>query len=350
MEISPTISTPTTLFQKVYIDVMSMPPSGGFNFIVAARDDLSGTTEVRAIRSNNSQNLAKFFWEQIYCRYGAIGHVVTDNGSEVKGAFEILLRRMGIPQVRITPYNKHANGVVERGHFTLREAIVKSCDKDQYGGIRNWHKHVEAAMFADRITVSSVTGYSPYYLLHGTHPLLPFDLSEATFMVEGFRSGLSTSELLMLRIRQLERHQEDIDKAAATLEQARFRSKLQFERRFRKRLLKRNYEPGELVLIRNSRLESTVGKFKTEPRYLGPFEVVKRTTKGNYILKELDGTEHAERYAAFRILPYISRNHPFLLGQIDPDDSDISMDSHSDQDSLSEPDSIHSNTNTSHQN
>jgi transposase InsO family protein len=77
------------------------------------------------------------------------GQVTTDNGPEVKGAFEELVRRMGIPHVTISPYNKHANGVVERGHFILREAIVKMCDKDDNGQIKNWHKHVDAAVFAD---------------------------------------------------------------------------------------------------------------------------------------------------------------------------------------------------------
>jgi hypothetical protein len=56
---------------------------------------------------------------------------------------------MGIPQVTISPYNKHANGVVERGHFIPREAIVKMCEKDANRQIKNWHKHVEAAVFAD---------------------------------------------------------------------------------------------------------------------------------------------------------------------------------------------------------
>jgi transposase InsO family protein len=328
IEVPPTISTPTALFQKVYIDVMFMPPSAGFHFIVAARDDLSGVTEVRALRSNNSQSLAKFFWEQIYCRYGAIEHVVTDNGGEVKGAFESLLRRMEIPQVRISPYNKHANGAVERGHFTLREAIVKSSEKDKFGRIKNWHKQIDLASFADRITVSSVTGYSPYYLLHGTHPLLPFDLAEATFMIEGFQSDLSTSDLLALRIRQLERHQEDIDRAAEVLKQARFKSKLQFEQRFRRRLQKRNYEPGELVLVRNSRLEMTIAKFKTDPRYIGPYEVVRRTKRGTYVLRELDGAEHAEHYAAFRILPYIYRSDPVIYELMNDEDEDESIEDH----------------------
>jgi hypothetical protein len=64
--------------------------------------------------------------------------------------------------------------------------------------------------------------------------------------------------------------------------------------------------------VRNSRLEVTVTKFKTEPRYLGPYEVVRRTPGGSYVLKELDGSEHADRYAAFRLLPYIKRSDKFL--------------------------------------
>jgi hypothetical protein len=209
---------------------MYMPPSAGFQFIVAARDSLTGFTGARPLRINNSQSLAKYFWEQIYCQYGVVGHVITDNGGEVKGAFEILMRWMGIPQIQISFYNKHANGVVEWGHFTLREAIVKASDKDKFGRIKNWHKQVEAAVFADRVTVSSVTGYLPYYLLHGTYPLLPFNLLEATFLVDGFRSGLSTSELLALWIRQLHKHDHNLECAAEVLNKAWLRSKEQFNR------------------------------------------------------------------------------------------------------------------------
>jgi hypothetical protein len=162
-------------------------------------------------------------------------------------------------------------------------------------------------------------------------------------MVDGFRSGLSTSKLLTLRIRQLQRHQEDIDKAADTLKKARFKSKQQFERRFRKRLQRKHYSPGELVLVRNSRLDSTIGRMKTEPRYLGPYEVVRRTQRGAYVLKELDGAEHAEHYAAFRLLPYIRRNNPILYRLLDdnedpilpiPDDSDLDLAEDSDQQSV----------------
>jgi hypothetical protein len=320
MQVPVTISTPASLFEKVYVDVMYMPPSGQYRFIVAAKDDLSGVVEASPLRHNNSESLAKFFWEKIFCRYGAMGQIVTDNGPEVKGAFEILMRRMGVPQVHISPYNKHANGVIERGHYILREAIVKSCEKDQFGKIKNWHKQVEPAVFADRVTVSSVTGYSPFELLHGMPPLLPFDLTEATFMVDGFHSGMSTSDLLSLRIRQLQKRDDDLARAAETVKKTRLRSKQQFHKRYVRRLQKDTYDQGELVLVRNTRLEMTVTKFKTEPRYLGPYEVVRKTKGGSYILKELDGAIHAQNYAAHRLIPYIQRDDPILQELADKSD------------------------------
>jgi hypothetical protein len=302
VEIPLTISTPATLFSKVYIDVMLMPRRKGYRYIVAARDDLSRATEGRALKKANAKSLAKFFWEQIYCRYGTVMQVVTDNGPEVKGAFEILLRRLEIPLVRISPYNSKANGVVERGHFIIREAIVKACK----GDIENWPTKVAMAFFADRISTSTVTGFSAYYLLHGVHPILPFDLSEASFMVNGFTTNMSSSDLLALRIRQLERHPEDILQAAQTLRDARFRSKAQFEQKFHRKLRNSVYKPGDLVLIRNTPVEKELNR-KTKPRYIGPYEVDRRTKGGSYVLKEMDGTILRQGVAAFRLYPYIER-------------------------------------------
>jgi hypothetical protein len=92
LEISLTISIPVSLFAKVYIDIMYMPPANGYQYIVAAKDDLSGTSEAAPLKRATAENLAQFFWEYLYCRYGAPLEVVTDNGPEVKGAFDKLLK------------------------------------------------------------------------------------------------------------------------------------------------------------------------------------------------------------------------------------------------------------------
>ena len=334
LEIPLTISAPTALFAKIYVDVMHMPPVHRFRYIVAVKDDLSGTSEAIPLRHASAKNLAKFFWEYIYCRYGAPLQVVTDNGPEVKEAFEKLLKRLNIPQIRITPYNHHANGVVERGHFIIRESLLKACR----GKITEWPRRLPEILFADRVTVNRVTGFSPFQLLHATDPMLPLDLAEATFLVEDFYSGLSTSDLLILRARQIAKHPDDIAKASETLRKARFASKNHFEHKFIKRLTRTTYQPGELVLVRNTAIEMSHDR-KHKPRYLGPYEVAERTIKGNYKLKELDGTELQYKYAAFRILPYITRQHSFMKNNQENEDSNDSNDNNDTEDSASDPDS-----------
>ncbi len=103
-------------------------------------------------------------------------------------------------------------------------------------------------MFADQITVSRVTGYFPFQL-HATDPLLPLDIAEATFLVEEFRSGLTTEELLELCTRQLSRHPEDLKRAAETYEKAHFTFKKQFEKSFLKWMSNLFFNAGDLVLL-----------------------------------------------------------------------------------------------------
>ena len=116
---------------------------------------------------------------------------------------------------------------------------------------------------------------------------------------------------------------EDLEHAANTLRKARFASKHQFEQRFMKRLVREKYDPKELVLVRNTAVEMSHDR-KHKPRYLGPYEVAERTPKGNYYLNELDGTRLQYRYAAYRILPYISRHHSFMKEHQDLEDEELS--------------------------
>ncbi len=43
----------------------------------------------------------------------------------------------------------------------------------------------------------------------------------------------------------------------------------------------------------------TVNRFKTRPWYLVPYEVIRKTFRGSYQLKELDGTPLKKNVAAF---------------------------------------------------
>ncbi|ETW82645.1 hypothetical protein HETIRDRAFT_27212, partial [Heterobasidion irregulare TC 32-1] len=65
VEVPLTISTPSTVWSKIYVDIMLMPLAKGYRYIVAARDNLSRASEGQALRRADSKTLMKFFWEQI---------------------------------------------------------------------------------------------------------------------------------------------------------------------------------------------------------------------------------------------------------------------------------------------
>jgi hypothetical protein len=91
------------------------------------------------------------------------------------------------------------------------------------------------------------------------------DLVEATFLVENIRAGISTSELLALRMRQIRKHPDDLARAAKVLQKARFASKAQFEQQFIKRLSRDEYKSGELVLVRNTGVELSHNRMVLHP-------------------------------------------------------------------------------------
>lgn len=305
-----TVSQPTALFQKIYVDVMFMPKSSKYMAIIAARDDLSGLSEGRALRKVSADRVADFLLTQIVYRYGCPLHIVTDNGPETRGATKRLLERHNIPQARISAYNSRANGVVERGHYTIREAIIRFCE----GDVKKWPQYVDLAFFADRITTRRQTGFSPYFLAYGVDPILPMDLTEWTFQSEGFREGMTSEQLLTARMRQLARRQDDLDAAAERLLRSRWGSKERFEMEYEARLQGIDHQKGALVLVRDMSLFNTFSLTKkTAPRYLGPFVVERRTRGGSYILRELDGTLSRRGIAAFRLLPYLKRGNLEIL-------------------------------------
>ena len=163
------------------------------------------------------------------------------------------------------------------------------------------------------------------------------DLVEATFLVENLHTGMTTTELLVWRMRQLNKHPADVARAAKILKKARFASKEQFEKRFIKRLTRQEYQKGELVLLCNSAIEESLDR-KTKDRYLGPYEIFKKSSNSSYVLQELDGTKLRHKIGANRLLPYITRNHPFMTNHLVDEDSDSGTGITSESQDTEEPD------------
>jgi hypothetical protein len=302
--IPPTVAYPAPLFRKIYCDTMHMPPANKFKFIVHGRCSLTGWPEWRALRVENAEQIGRWLFEDVLCRWGGVEEIVTDNGTQFIAAAAWLATKYGIHHIRISPYNSRAN-LVERRHFDVREAIVKTAGND----VAHWYKYAPHVFWAERVTVQRATGHSPFYMAHGVEPVLPFDIEEATWLVDYPTNDLParTTDLLAARARALQKRDEDLDRLREQVFAARIASTTRSVTRNAAKIEDFDFQPGALVLVRNSENEKNLSG-KTNPRYLGPMVVVQRNKGGAYVLAELDGALSKLRYAAARLVPYHARS------------------------------------------
>ena len=317
--IPPVVPHVPSLFRKAHIDTFLLPRAGNYRYVLHARDALTSYPEGRATTSESADVIATFIFQDILCRWGAVEEIVTDNAASYIAAVNLIAQRYKIHHIRISGYNSQANGIVESKHFDVREALVKACE----GKETKWRDYIHEVFWAERITIRKATGYSPYYMVHGVHPLLPFDILEATYLSPPQDFGIPTEELVAIRARQLAKRPEDIEKMRNKVTDSRVRNLLQFEKRHRSKIIDFDFKPGSLVLVRNTRVEESLNR-KTKPRYMGPVVVVRKTVGTSYIIAELDGAQSRLRVAGFRLVPYFPRTATDAsLPTFSPDEDDV---------------------------
>ena len=105
-----------------------------------------------------ARSVAKVVLEQWVARYGIPDQIHSDQGLQFTSElFRGLMGLLGITKTTTPAYNPRSNKV-ERLHRVLAN-VLRS---DQTGSVYQWVQKVPLAMFADRTTVSNLTGVIPF--------------------------------------------------------------------------------------------------------------------------------------------------------------------------------------------
>ena len=86
-------------------------------------DLFSRWIEIGALPSLNSHEVAKWFFNEIVCRYGLPLIVWSNKGSEYKGKFASYLIINGVDHCFTATMNPRSNGLFERANRVIKSAL-----------------------------------------------------------------------------------------------------------------------------------------------------------------------------------------------------------------------------------
>ena len=168
-----------------------------------------------------------------------------DNGAPFVKAMDYLAKTFHIKHIRISGYNSRANRIVEHSHFDVRQALFKACDREQ----SKWAASAYLVFWAERVTVQRRMGCSPYFAITGTHPLLPFDITEANYLLPLPETVLSTTELIARRALALQKQHLQLMDLHEKVHTAWLKAALQFEKDHTRTIQDYDFKLGDLVLV-----------------------------------------------------------------------------------------------------
>ena len=137
-------------------------------------DPATGWFEIAPLEENDSYSTQKAFDSYWLARYPRPKYCGCDNGSHFKKHFSELLENYGIIRKPSTEYNPQSNGIIERVHQVLGNALRNfEIEQQELDDQNPWDEFLSAAAFAIRSTHHTTLEASPAQLVFQRDMFLP---------------------------------------------------------------------------------------------------------------------------------------------------------------------------------
>ena len=165
----PLPASPMQLVSMDLIGAFPVSPNGN-KYILTIIDHFTGWGEAYPIPDKTNQAVWNVFSNKFIPCHGVPEVVITDNGKEFCAhAFTRYLEQIGIDHRRTTPVHPASNGRSERFNKSFKNTLTKLVNNYAI----DWEDRVSDVLMAHRHSVSSVTHYTPFFLLYGRRPRAP---------------------------------------------------------------------------------------------------------------------------------------------------------------------------------
>jgi hypothetical protein len=231
--------------------------------------------------------VAKALVQNIVYRHGAPRKILSDRGKEFRnGLIAAICELMGISRAFTSPYKPSTDGLVESLNGQLVTQLRILCNE---GDIR-WDENQFSVTFAHNSMISSATGYSPFFLVHGREPRISLDVTLGldTLLKKKTPKGVRAF-VKEMREKQIEAYA----KVGVNLERSRQKNQIAADKRGS---LNDTYKVGDLVFKSIRGHGKLSRKKKLEPKYDGPWIIVERIPlTGTFQLRHRDNPSRPAR-------------------------------------------------------
>ncbi|KIH47125.1 integrase core domain protein [Ancylostoma duodenale] len=253
---------PQRPFERIHTDIIGPLPQCiyGNKFISITVCAFSKFIICTPLLNQTTDMVIKALVNDVISKHGIPDEIVSDRGSNyTSDLFAQLNKTLGIPNNFTTSYNHKANEQVERLVKVITDSLTSYCSNAN----DLWSDFLQPVVFAYNCSINDTTGYSPFYVVFGRHPItwcdiihqLPSHLSFATdSFSDQFEMALKTTII-------------DVGEQIAE-KTVNYKSGYDFQHKVHSE----DISNGDLVLLRDDAVRT---KFTNQ--WKGPFEVTQIT-------------------------------------------------------------------------
>ncbi|GJQ94086.1 reverse transcriptase domain-containing protein [Tanacetum coccineum] len=256
-------------FYKWGIDIAGPFPEGPdkVKFLIVAVDYFTKWIEAKPVATITGNQVKKFVWDNIVCRFGLPCEIVSDNGKQFRdNPFKDWCEKLCIRQCFASVKHPQTNGLVERANRSLGEGIKARLDERS----KDWIGELSHVLWSNRTMIKSSNGETPFSQTYATEAVIPTEIGMPTLRTMEV-DPTKNDEALEINLDLIEEKKEQ-----AAIQEA--KSKTKMEKYYNSRVRGTSFKPCDMVYRRNDVSHARDGG-KLGPKWEGPYEVAESLGK-----------------------------------------------------------------------
>ena len=162
--------------------------------VLVLQDHFSKYVVAYVVKDQTARTAAETLRIGYFGLFGAPAYLVSDQGKAFTGhIITHLCELYGVQKLRTSPYHAQTNGQVE----CMNQTIICMIGKLEEDRKACWSEHLPELLMAYNATRSTVTRYSPYYLLFSRRPRIPVDYLFPTLRDSPHQTKMEVSVVAM---------------------------------------------------------------------------------------------------------------------------------------------------------